>query len=810
MLKGLSNKEVLRLRKKFGANALTAGKRFSPLIIFLSQFKSPLIYILLFAGAVSVYFGEVFDMLLILVVVVVNVIMGFYQEYSAEKTLASLRDILKPHALVIRNGKREEIEATDIVPGDIVVLGSGDRIPADGKLIEGVYLLVSEAPLTGEEEAIEKKVGKNADQLFMGTTVLAGTGIMRVEKIGSETKIGEIGKSLAGIKEGMTPIQKNLAQLARQLAIFVVAIAAILFLVGVFAYKYNFWEMLELSSVLVVAIIPAALPLVITIILAVGMRRILKRRGLVKKLLAIETLGSTSVICVDKTGTLTEGKMRVVETDFTDKKNAFIALTLTNTQRTNLETALWNYLIENEKADPQKIYDSAPKIFDEPFDSGKKYALTGNKVDGSDQAFILGASEIVLNFCELSSGEKKKILKKIDDWAGRGLRVLGVAMKTEGKLKEPTGFTWLGLVGIEDPVRSGAKHAIQDAISFGVDVKIISGDYRKTVERVAIELGFEIKPENVVEGAELEKMSSRELKKRIDDLILFSRVTPHQKMRIIQALQDKGEIVAMTGDGVNDAPALKKADIGVAVSNATEVAKEASDLILLDNNFKTITAACEEGRLVFSNIKKVVGYILSNEFAEIVLIFGALILGLPIPLSVVQLLWIHLICDGPTDIFLSFEPKEKDLMKEPASEFNKRKIMDWQIRFLILAISFVVGLGALIAFRYYYKTTGDLELARTVAFTIIASASLIYVFSFKNLKKSLIRGTDFFSNKYLFVGVLYGFALVLIAIYLPILNKILGTVQLSWIHWGLVFGVGLLAIGVAEFSKILRFLISKK
>jgi Ca2+-transporting ATPase len=394
-------------------------------------------------------------------------------------------------------------------------------------------------------------------------------------------------------------------------------------------------------------------------------------------------------------------------------------------------------------------------------------------------------------------------MKKIDLWASEGLRILGLAYKEEDGFDKKN-FIWLGLVGIQDPVRPEAKEAIAYAQKAGIKIKIITGDYRKTAEKVATALGFNLSDENILEGDDLEKMSDEELKNRIDKIVLFSRVLPHQKLKIVQVLQEKGEIVAMTGDGVNDAPALKKANIGVTVNNATDVSKEASDLILLDSNFKTIIAACEEGRLILSNIKKVVGYVLSNSFAEIVLIFGAMILGFQTPLLIVQILWVHLICDGPPDILLGFEPKEEGIMERTPQEIQKESILSPSMKVLIFSVSFVIGILALGLFWYFEKQTNNLELARTIAFATVGSVSLVYIFSFKNLKRSIFALRDLFDNIYLIFGVIYGFLLIAIAIYVPFFNRLLETVPLKFGHWLAVFSVAIIATAWIEMVKYIE------
>lgn len=800
--KGLNEQQVLGLRNKYGENVIPFKEETAWLSTLFSQLKSPLIYILIIVGLISLILKEYFNAGLIGFVIIVNVLMGFFQEYNAKKTLTALRKILKPKTIVIRAGQRKEIEVKELVPGDLVVLGSGDRIPADGKLIEGMSLLVNEAILTGEEEAVTKnEKEEESNFFFMGTTVISGRGVMEVIKTGKETEMGKIEKSLTEIKEEKTPLQIKLEIFAKNLALIVLLACLFIFIFGVL-HKENPFEMFRMAIILSIAAIPEGLPIAITVILALGMRKILKRQGLVKTLLSIETLGSTSVICTDKTGTLTEGKMRVAKTDFLDKDKALLALILNNEQRSSLEVAIWDYAKIEKEFNPQDIFAQSKRIYEEPFDSEKKYSMTINEVEGRENAFLMGAPEIVISFCQILDNDKNDILEEIEKWADEGLRILGIAFKESGDLKEKKEFFWLGLIGIADPIRKEAKEAILLAQKAGIKVKIVTGDYRKTAERVASNLGFNLESKNVLEGRELEVISEEELKNRIDDIILFTRITPLQKQKIVKALQEKGEIVAMTGDGVNDALALKKANIGVAVGSACDVAREAADLILLDNNFKTIVAACEEGRLIFSNIKKTVGYVLSNSFSEIALIFGSVLLGFPFPLTVVQILWIHLICDGPPDLMLAFEPKEKLLMAETPKNIKKEEVLGGFTKFLILVVSLVAGALSLFLFWYLGIKEGNLNLGRTVAFATIASVSLIYIFAYKNLKKPIIKMESFFQNKFMFFGVAYGFLLLFLAIYLPFLNKVLGTIPLKPLHWLLIFAVALFTTLIVELVKI--------
>jgi len=496
---GLSTKEVEERKKQFGKNTLKEKKGASVFIVFLRQFKSPLIFVLLFACIISLIFRHFSEFWVILTVIVINSIMGAYQEYSAEHTLATLKKFLKPKALVISDNKRIEIEASELVPGDIVILAAGDQIPADGKAIQANNLIVSEAILTGEEEPVEKEKSEKTN-LFMGTTVAAGIGVMEVTDIGQKTEIGKISKGLAEIKDEATPLQQRLNLFSRNLIFVVIIIAIVIFILGITQQKET-WTMLELSLVLAVAAIPEGIPIASTVIMALGMRRILKRKGLVKNLLSVETLGSTSVICTDKTGTLTQGIMQVVKTDFKDIKNSNLAMVLANQQKDSLEVSIWKYVNDNSVTSAEELVSESEKIFEEPFDSEKKYSLTVIKNNNKEAGYILGAPEIVLDFC--SEKNKEIILKSVNSWAREGLKVVGAAYKIKGDPRSMKDWQWLGLVGIDDPIRPEVKETIIACQNAGIKIKIVTGDYRETAEEVARKLGFEFSSENVMDNKEL-------------------------------------------------------------------------------------------------------------------------------------------------------------------------------------------------------------------------------------------------------------------------------------------------------------------
>lgn len=796
---GLSDDEVKERQAKFGENALVEKKSSPAIYLFLAQFKSPLIYVLLFVAIISLIFREYSDFGIIFVVILLNSLMGFYQEYNAQKTLLAIKKFLKPKAIVIRNGKRIEIETKELTPGDIIILASGDQIPSDGKAVESVNLLVNESVLTGEAEAVNKEPGKDS-KLFMGTTVLSGIAIMEVEKIGTETEIGKISQSLSEIKEGETPMQKKLNEFSKKLVWVVAVLCLIIFTAGILQHR-GIWEMLRYALVLSVAAIPGGLPIAATVILSLGLKRILKRHGLVKKLLSVETLGSTSVICTDKTGTLTTGIMQVVKAELNDLDQGYLSLILANQQKDNLEVSLWKYVEAKSQIHPKEILANVNKIYEEPFNNERKYSLSIVEIESKSTGYILGAPEIVLGYCSKNKDEEKKILSTINSWASDGIKVVGAAYKQEGDLKEKNNWNWLGIVGIEDPVRDDAKEAINKCQEAGIKIKIVTGDHTATAIKIGEKLGLPVATENVMESYELEQIPLNQLAEKIENITIFGRITPGQKLKIVEALQNNGEVVAMTGDGVNDALALKKADIAVVVSGASDIAKEVADLILLDDNLQTIYAACEEGRTILSNIKKVVSYSLSNSFVEIVLIFAAVLLSMPVPLTVVMVLVIHLVCDGPIDIMFGFESRESHIMKLKPKQIQNEKIFDRFVVTTAILVSLIVGSATMLLFRYNYSSIGDLAFSQTLVFAVVASVSVIYVFSFKSLKNSILRHGNFFSNKYLLLGIIYGIIIIVSAIYIPQFNRLLGTVPLAPVNWLWVLAIGIVAAIIVEINK---------
>lgn len=798
---GLSESQVETRRKEYGMNALPARKRPSRIAIFLSQFTNPLVYVILGAAMISLLLKEFKDFYIIMAVVLFDAILGYIQERQAEETYESLRKLVKPTATVVRDGHRKEVDVTDLVPGDVVILTAGDRIPADGIVLESVRMAAGEAILTGESESIRKDTTPGQNALYMGTTVLTGRGIMQVSRTGKDTELGKIATSLSETEDEATPLQLRLADFSHTLTRLVIVITAVLFFIGL-AGGRPFLEMARVAVILAIAAIPEGLLIAVTVILVIGMRKILKRQGLVKRLLAVETLGSVTTICTDKTGTLTYGVMTVSKADFAMHDRGIEALVLCNNLEDSLEVALWDYAKASGIEDPEEFQKSSKRIEEEPFSSEIRYMRTVNVVRGSEVAYVKGAPEVVIAMCGLSDDEKAKTQKTVEAWADDGLKVLGIAVKEGGDFQDQCGYSWAGLVGIEDPIRDEVITSIRSCQEAGIKVKIITGDYERTAVSIARRLGLAVPSEGIINGETLNGITDEELAVRAKEATVFARISPHQKLRIVSALQASGEIVAMIGDGVNDAPALKKSNIGVAVGNATDVAKEASDLILLDSNFKTIVAAVEEGRVVFDNIRKVVSYTLSNSFAEILLIFGAMILKWPAPLTVAQILWIHLICDGPVDMVLGFEPAENGIMKEKPKPVSEPILGRLGIG-LIAAISITAALACLGMFGHYLFIHEDIIVARSLCFETLAVISLVYVFAYRSMRKSIFHTGHLLSNKPLLVSVAIGFVFAIGAIQVPALRQALGLVTLSTPEWGMVFAVAFALLIIVEVGKLL-------
>jgi P-type Ca2+ transporter type 2C len=839
---GLSKEEARKKRAVVGKNEISKKASVTWWQVLLNQIKSPLIYVLLLAAIVTFVLGEYIDSSVIMMAVLLNTVLGFIQEFKAEKSLESLSKLLTTKALVRREGKWIKIEASLLVPGDVIRLEIGRTVPADGVLVKEDGAFVSEAILTGESVPVEKKTFslkgsynsgdfswygkvKSIYKGFMGTMVEKGIGELLVVRTGDKTKMGGIAKGVVRKEIQETPLQKRLRVLSKQLAILVGIISIAVFVIGVLSGR-SVLEVFEMAVALAVAAIPEGLVISLTVILTVGMGRILKRKALVRKLLAAETLGGVNVACLDKTGTITEGEMEaiggVVEPDAEVLERLECGKTVTcdwlvkgavlcNDLRDPLETAMEKWAEEGLRKSFNKQH---PRIDGLPFDHKYRYIVTLHDfIDEKGQVeFISGAPEVVLGKCKTKKGEVKKWEKAFGNLGSKGYRLVGFGYKnTSGKKKldrsQVKDYIWVGVVVYEDPVRGGVKESLEGAKKAGIDIKVITGDYKETAWAVIKQAGL-VKgipdKKRVIVGKDLKGLTedkiSDKLAKRIEGAVLFARITPKQKLLIVKTLQDMGHTVAMTGDGVNDAPALKQADIGIVVSGASDVARETADMVLLDNNFDTILAAVEEGRGIFDNLRKVLVYLLADAFAEILLIVVGLVLGWPLPLLAVQILWINLVSDGFPYLALTVEPKEEGLLDRKPIGKNV-KILNKEMLWLIVTISTVAGVMTLGVFGwYYFILEKSLELSRTLAFTMLGVNSLFYVFSSRSLSKPIWK-VNFFQNKWLILGVMAGMVMQLLAVYTPFLQKVFRTVPLGINEIGLVVAGSLLLMVMVEMVK---------
>ena len=819
-LKGLSDKEVVKRLKSSGENVLPKDAPLTKVMILLGQFKSPLIYILVIAGIVVLFFKEYTDAIVIFGAVFLNIIVGYIQENKASDALEKLKKIVKISASVIRNGQKKIIDSSLLVPGDILILSPGNKVPADGRIIESDNFKVNEMALTGEwlpAEKNNKKIDKKTsladrdNMVYMGTIIDDGTARVIVTETGVKTEIGKIAKLIKETKEEKTPLQKKVARFSVLIGIIIGIISLIILVEGLITGK-DFIEIFTIVVAVSVAAIPEGLPIAVTVILAIGMSRILKKQGLVRKLAAAETLGSTSIIATDKTGTLTEGKMTVSEIVTYQEKNRDkiieIAALCSDAFIENPDASKDKWIVRGrptDKAlliagmsigiDKNKLESEMKLIKEVPFNSINKYMTKTYLVNKKKRLLVLGAPEKLLTMSKFSSKTVKSDLEKLTK---KGLRVLAVGYKEGSDTLSDLKFA--GLIALKDPIRPEVKSAILATKQAGMKTIIVTGDHKLTAKAVALELGFKIEDKNIIEGSELDNISDKKLEKLVDDIIIYARVEPKHKLRIISAWQNKGHVIAMTGDGINDAPALKKADIGVAIGSGTEVAKDVSDLILLSDNFNVIVAAVEEGRGIMDNVRKVITYLLSDSFTEVILVALALLFGFPLPLTAAQILWVNLIEDGLPGMALAFEPKEKDIMKRKPLPKDE-PLLNKEMKILIFIIGIVTDVFLLVLFFWLVKNSNySIEHIRTIIFAALAVDSLMYVFSCKSLRKNIWH-INIFNNKFLIYAWAFGVVTLLAAIYIPQLQILLKTYPLGGIDWTVIIALGLIELILIEFVK---------
>lgn len=799
-LNGLTGEQAEKLLGIHGPNTITENSHINPIKIFISQLASPLISILIIASVISILLKEYTDAGFILFVVVINSILGFYQEFKAENTMEKLKQSVSKTVKVIRSQKIITITTDLLVPGDIFILEPGLRIPADARLLEGNELEIDEAILTGESDPVAKTANHKDSEIFMGTLVLEGLGKAKVTLTGERTKFGQIAKSLQEETNPMTPLKLELLKLSKLITIFVLLIIAFIFTLGIFT-GMDFKEIFFTSVALGVSTIPEGLIISLTVTLALGMNRLLAKKALVKNLPAAETLGDVEVLCVDKTGTLTMGVMQVADTDFIDKERAMIALALSNNNTNFIDKAIAHYISGSQKEGfIDNLQRKRKTLF--PFSSERKY--TG-AFDG-ENLYAVGAPEIIFKFCKsVSKDWESKVYEK----SREGSRTLALCSKSCSKTSPSRGdfegMEFLGLIYIKDPIRENLQDSINQIHHFGMEIKVITGDLKETAVNVMKNLGFDLQPDESISGSELSKLiESHSLEKEVLKIKLFYRTTPSQKLEIVKALQKRGKVVGMMGDGVNDSPALKTAEIGLVVDNATDVSKEVADVILLDSNFKTIEAAIIEGRNIIKNLKKIITFLLADSLTETVLILLSIIFALPLPLTPVLLLWINIIEDGLPSLALAFEKTSPRLLLKKTKKKNKG-ILDKKVTLLIVLSSLIKDLIFFALYIFLIRSGEDLYLSRTIIFGCISFSSLLFLFSAKTIDSNIFR-EKLFNNSMVNISFFSGVFLLFLSIYLPFLQNVLGTVPLNLFQIGVIILLSLISITIIEAAK---YLISK-
>ena len=776
-LDGLSSSEAEKRQKKYGLNEI-AEKPPTPLyILFLSQFVDILIGLLIVAAVAAFAIGDVIDAGVIILAVMLNVIMGFIQEYRSQKAIESLKSFITKHAIVKREGQIREIDAKTLTVGDIVVLEEGSKVPADLVLIESNSLSCDESQLTGESKAVAKEID---DKLYMDSNILSGNGLGVVENIGMATEIGKIADIVQEDDEE-TPLAKRVGKLGKTLSAIAIVVCIAIFIME-FLKGIPLVETFMTAVSLAVAAIPEGLPAVLTLTLALGMSEMAKSNAIVRKLLSVETLGSCTIICSDKTGTLTENKMTVVESFYTNEDKTHLIGKLCN------NAVLDNDKIIGDQTDGAilkhcKEYDASLERIDEiPLDSNRKMMTTIHILDGENNIVLSkGAPEIILDKCKyidrngsieiIDAETKEMILEKIGEMSGHALRTIGFAYKINDTESPEEDLTFTGLLGLIDPPKKDVKKSVNECINAGIGIIMITGDHEKTACAIAKDIGI-LTDGKVMTGKELDQLSDEEYLKIAPEIQVYARVKPTQKMKIVETLKKLDNIVAMTGDGVNDAPALKKASIVVAMGDGTDVAKEASDMILQNNDFTTIVKAIEGGRKIYDNIKRFVKYQVSTNVGAILTIVGTSLLNLPLPFNPAQLLWLNIVMDGPPAQMLGIEGAERDIMERPP---EKGDILTKNTMLQILILGIVMAIGTICVFTYEISTGVSTTKAMTVAFTLFVVYQLLNAFNGRaNSEKS---------SKFLYLGIIISFLLQLLILYIPQLQIIFRTTSIDMIDW---------------------------
>lgn len=861
---GLSEDEARTRLDLHGRNALASAKPMHPLVRLLRQFHNLLLYLMMAAGLITAALGEWVDAGVLWAAVLINAFIGFMQEGKAENALAAIRGMLAPHATVVRNGRRRLIDAAELVPGDRVIVASGDRIPADLRLVHVRDLRIDEASLTGESLAVEKSIepvaadamlGDRRSMAYSGTLVLNGQGTGIVVATGPRTEIGRITRLITGVDSVTTPLMRKINGFSFQLAVVILCIAVATFAFGVLLRGYSVTEMFLMTVALVASAIPEGLPAIMTVILALGVQRMAKHHAIIRRLPAVETLGSVTVICSDKTGTLTRNEMTVqllvtaarsYETtgvgygpdgriqpigdgDLTDMDDLLPALQaglLCNDSALQRQQDGWSVVGDPTEAallvlgakgglSRADLVAEWPRLDSIPFESENRYMATHHRdPSGQDWVLVKGAPERILAMCQwqLVDGEVRPVdvdywRRMANDIAARGLRLLALARKSEAPRNGPIsaadmddGFVMLALVGIIDPPRTEAIAAVAQCHAAGIRVKMITGDHADTAKAVGAQLGIGIdKP--AMTGAELAVLNDAELQRVVLDIDIFARASPEHKLRLVEALQCNGEIVAMTGDGVNDAPALKRADVGVAMGlKGTDAAREASDMTLTDDNFATIGAAVREGRAVYDNLRKFILFMLPTNGGEALVVIVALLLGFTLPLTPAQVLWINMVTAGTLGIALAFEPPEAHIMQRkprPPEEPLFTPFFIWRLTF----VSLLMMLGTVSLFLWRIDTGGALEVARTMAVNTVVLCEVVYLINSRRLRRSILSVEGIFGNPYALLTMTVALLFQFLYVYWSPMHGIFGSAALSLAEWLLTLGAALTLFLAVEAEK---------
>ncbi|SHM04717.1 Ca2+-transporting ATPase [Caldanaerovirga acetigignens] len=861
--RGLSSREIPLKKKLFGENVIHESRKKSPAILFINQFKSTITLVLLGATIISYFLGEMADAAAITAIIVLNGFMGFIQEYRTERALEALKEMAAPVARVVRDGKIQVIPAKEVVPGDVVILETGDKVPADGELFEVENLKVDESMLTGESVPVEKSAEiseletlkiHRSNLVFMGTMVVSGRGKMVVTQTGMNTEMGKIAGMVEGVGEEQTPLQRRLDDLGKQLLVLCLFICFMVAMLGVLRGE-QIYQMFLFGVSLAVAAIPEGLPAVVTMVLAMGVQRMVKKNVMVRKLTAVETLGCATVICSDKTGTLTENRMTVrkiyvdgetvtitgsgysmegdlitndgrllKKTSPSMEKLLRISVSCNNAELGEQKSGIFGFgrpkemvpagdptevalLVAAAKAgilknDVERTYKRIREI---PFDSERKrMSVVVKNQKGELFLFTKGAPDVILELCDdieengnikkMTLSEKRKISQINEDMGREALRVLAFAYKKLTSTRDlneniETGLIFLGLVGMIDPPRPEAASAVERCFAAGIKPVMITGDHRATAWAVAKDLNIISKGGRIITGQELDEMSESEFLKCIDDISVYARVTPKHKLRIVRSLKKKGHVVAMTGDGVNDAPAVKEADIGISMGKTgTDVTKEASAMILLDDNFASIVSAVEEGRIIYDNIRKFIRYLLSCNTGEVLTMVWSSLLGMPLPLLPIQVLWMNLITDGLPAIALGADPPDRDVMNRKPRK-RQEGIFSGGMGRKIFYRGFLISLATMASYliSWYFGGSG-IGFSRTVAFSTLVMSQLIFAFECREENATLL-GKNPFSNLFLTMAVIISAAMLLGVVYVPSLQVIFHTVPLDGKMWLLILAL---------------------